>query len=475
MSIDQITSFKTYVIGPLIFLFFQIYLKAKKSSVLKESTNNLLIVTTLPIIISTLIAVEFWYAYFIPIFLILILLKLCDDFMPGSSRRLNYLLIYGVLFIFPAGIFLTFELIPLQIISHDKFHIAIYFLLSVFVIKSTRVTKASNNLWKLLVLIFVLNLFFKLNISNTKPFPQRIDKNTISYYTMKPIFESVILETNWNAKFALKRIYFISKTYFDETSLFFYYSLAKESLKEKNINLLQKHTKKIDGYFVFQHFKQFMNYDKDKWKHYLSHSSLILNFIKEEIKSNKLIIQTPKLYDKFWLVPYQVTKKSSFPKGFNNIGQPYYWEEPYWLKNCKFTNQFINEDKFYYCIVLSGHLQKAGVYIKLHKNQSMNVSFFGPLLGTKAEYSNLDGFDFWSNTRILLFCNNKRHTYIIPDIGYKIREESDDIISEIQSLNSPLTIRIPVHCKKKKISQIRLNFNRSLYQKEEIIWDLKKY
>ena len=110
----------------------------------------------------------------------------------------------------------------------------------------------------------------------------------------------------------------------------------------------------------------------------------------------------------------------------------------------------------------------------------MNITLSGPLLGLKSIASNRDGHAFWSNIQISLACNDEEHLYSLPNIGYN-PESYGDLISFCCELNAPLRLKIPIHCEKEKISQIKLNFdhirrhgymdiNKVPSERKEIIW-----
>ena len=72
----------------------------------------------------------------------------------------------------------------------------------------------------------------------------------------------------------------------------------------------------------------------------------------------------------------------------------------------------------------------------------MEIDFFGPLLGIKAESSNFDGYAFWSNIQTSLSCNNKKLSYSIPDLGYKPKTYYD-FISQAQNIKFPFETSNP--------------------------------
>ena len=311
-----------------------------------------------------------------------------------------------------------------------------------------------NKLWKLCILFLILLIIVKDNHKSLPSLSILPEKFHTSFPTYKeiPVFKQIILETNWNAKTALKKLYVVGIN--EDGSLLSYYSLSEEILKKRGkikkhktdkVSIFYIKTKekniKPTGYFIIRHLKRFEDWiwgDLQKqWKQYLSHSPFILNFIQEEIKTGKLLIQIPKLYSQYWLIPYQATKRSFFPEGFTNRGQPYYWEEVDWINNCNITSHFVRDDGFYYCMILPGYLQRAGVHIKFSKHikNYMEIFFSGPLLGLKESAANLDGVSFWTDIQIILSCN-KNHLYSLPDIGYNSQGEYDDIRDTTNALNS---------------------------------------
>ena len=103
-------------------------------------------------------------------------------------------------------------------------------------------------------------------------------------------------------------------------------------------------------------------------------------------------------------------------------------------------------------MILPGHLQRAGVHITFPKETHtsfIEVSFFGPMLGLKTEILLADGYAYWSDIKISLFCNNQEFIHPMPNIGYNPKLWLD-FISLARSLNSPLRLRIPTLCKKKR-------------------------
>ena len=202
------------------------------------------------------------------------------------------------------------------------------------------------------------------------------------------------------------------------------------------------------GYIIIQHLKRFKNYSQKDWKEYLSHSSLLSEFLKKEIREGKILINNPKLYTSYWLIPYKITTDSIFVEGFSNVGQPYYWEEPAWLKHCSSTQHFQDKNELYYCLVLPGYLQRAGVKVQFSKNNGtnyhLNVQFFGPLIGGKSPFNNIDGYAAWSDVQIKLLCEKFSFKYDMPSVGaerYAIRKKPE---LQGQWFTAPLKLRIPI-------------------------------
>ena len=260
--------------------------------------------------------------------------------------------------------------------------------------------------------------------------------------------------------------------------------------KEQNTNLKQNYlgsekvfTKnKAQGYFIIQHLQKFIGWKKEDWRNYLSLSSLLSQILRQEIKEGRTVIQEPKLYDSFWLIPYNTTEASLFPEAFHNVGQPYYWEEPEWLKKCNKTQSFKSEkEELFYCKVLPGHLQKAGLNINFSENfhkesSSLNIQFFGPLLGTIVPNFNIDGSSLWSDIQIHLDCNKNSSYWTLPDIGYHKFDIRLYPEKQAKILLAPLKLRIPLKgCKKDDIKRINLTWTEKHTlrgeNKESIIWE----
>ena len=255
---------------------------------------------------------------------------------------------------------------------------------------------------------------------------------------------------------------------------------------------------------IIQHLKQFTDYSKKDWERHLSQSDLFSDFLRQEIAEKKILIQSAKLYDSYWLISYKTTKESAFVEGFSNIGQPYYWEEPEWLQNCFSTQQFKNESGLYYCMVLPGHLQRAGVHIKFSddiqtnvtplSHLNLNISFFGPLIGIRSGSTNLDGSSVWSDIQIHLSCGKKDFKYNVPRVGHYWKKIKKIPSLQGQGFTAPLRFRIPVRgytksldqfsassvsdCKEQDIKEIELTFthlHEKLYtsqppEKIKVVW-----
>lgn len=492
-NVNGITSFRNYVTGPLLYLIFSRFFFFKgKRFFITNSERNFSIILTIPVFTAFLVAKTSWYLNFVPVFLVLLFSKVYDNTQSENERFYNFF-ICGVLFALPLLTAVADPLFLKYLFSFKKNHFVICLLLVLLFLSTTKKFSYGTFL-KVFFFIFISETLLMKNYHkkhNPKPVKQPVTfyRNWIKYEQIKPLFKQIVLETDWSPETALNRIFLILGGERRREGLYLYYALAKEELRKerKNLENQLKKTSRPDGYFVVQYIKKFKDYvHKEDWKEYLSSSPLVLDFIRNEIKTNKIIIKSPKPYKRYWLIPYQTTGQSAFYEGFHNTGQPYYWEEPNWLKNCQSTNHFKNGNRYYYCMVLPGHRQRAGVSITLPKDkkQFLEVSFFGPLLGLKYYSANFDGFAFWSNIQISLFCNGKESLYSIPNIGYNPvmqREHPMTKLSRIKELNSPLKLRFSNFCEREGINRIKLKFDhlkrRSFHypkknpEKKEIIWE----
>ena len=498
IGFHTITSFKSYLAGPafLLLLFFFYKTWFKKARPFSSSSVNLLIIVVPPVCLLCSISGNWWYLYSIPIILMILFTKLYDDLMPDEpDKKLYYLILFGVLFILPlAG--------NIKDIWAVKIHPEHFVVMGLFLVLLCLITSIKKIIRHNSGKIFILFLISLLHISSkdyTGNIPhyfsssQALSDDTFvdhwfSYYfiyakyrLIKPFLQQIALDTNWSAKTAIKRMYIIEGID-REVSLWALYSLAKEQLKKKqigNTKLLSHSESQIHGYFAVRHLKQFINYIREDWREYLSNSPYVSPFVQEEIKTGKLLLHPPKLYHKYWLIPYKLTEDSVFSEGFYNFGQSYYWEEPYWLKTCSSTGSFTrNNYNFYYCMILQGHLQRAGAHITFSKKPDtsfIEISFFGPILGIKAEFILAEGYAYWSDIQVSLKCNNQKFMHSLPNIGYNPKSYYD-LIAFSKTLNSPLRLKIPVTCKKEEISKINLRFKhwrRKLWNYSEIIPEQK--
>ena len=317
--------------------------------------------------------------------------------------------------------------------------------------------------------------------------PETFSQDWPSWQKLYPIMERIYTETNWQPKEAMKRILVLGMH--SELSLLSYYAMAKEliqkgKLPKGNVKInsrLDRSSKTPSGYIVIQHLQRFIAYSQKDWRRYLTHSSILSEALKQEILRGKVLLENPQLYNRHWLIPYKVTKRSIFQKGFHNIGQPYYWEEPEWLKNCSFTGQFQDQNKFYYCMVLPGYLQRAGVRIQLSdvdlqtSSSDFEIALVGPLIGTSDNSVNRDGFTFWFDIQIHWLCDTKKFHYDLPNIGWKyLSHYPDRAKKQAEQFTAPLTLKIPIashlsgkisqsSCRKENIKQIQLTFNYLLH------------
>lgn len=492
-----ITSFIPYLIGPVFFFLLLFLYKTwlKKIFPLSSSSINLFIIIAPAVCIPGLGAGYPWYTHHIPVLLMLLFSKLCDDLMPDNpDKKLNYLVLYGVLFVLPF-IRNVKDIWPIKIYPEHLVIIGLFLILVCLIKVIKNITYYKLGKISILLIITFLHFFsrdYTKNISHYFPYTRIFPTDTFNdhwtnyyihsrYRFVKPVLKQIALDTDWATERAIKRVYIIGGINRD-VSLWAFYSLVKEQLK--NTRPLNQSKFQIRGYFVVEHLKQFISYIRKDWKEYLSHSPYVSSFIQKEIKTGKVLLQDPKLYDRYWLIPYKLTKASVFSEAFSNIGQPYYWEEPHWLKTCRSTKSFIrNNYDFYYCMVLSGQLQRAGVHITFSEETNklfIEVSFFGPMLGLKQETTSVDGYSYWSDIQVSLFCNNDRHVYSMPNIGYNPKFFVELIASK--SLNAPLKLKIPINCKKAEITKVNLkfkhwkrrffNYSNIISEQKDIIWNI---
>ena len=388
--------------------------------------------------------------------------------MPDNpNKKLNYLILFAVLFILP----LVGNIQDIRAVKIHPEHLVVMglFLALVYLIISVK-KPTRHRLGKISILLIISSLHlsskdYTKGIAYFLPSdtPEKHDWinhyfNHSGYTLLKPFLQQIALDTGWQTGTAIKRMYIIGGID-RESSLWAFYSLAKEQLKKRKF--LNESNSQIQGYFIIAHLEQFKDYIQKDWKEYLSHSPHVSSFVQKEIKADKLLLQPSKFYEHFWLIPYKLTEDSVFPDGFYNFGQSYYWEEPHWLKTCRSSRHFSdNNHNFYYCMILPGHLQRAGVHITFSRETEalfIEASFFGPMLGLKAENTLTDGHAYWSDIKVALFCNNQKFVYPLSNIGYNPKWYPD-LTALSKSLNSPLKLKIPIHCKKEELSGINLKF-----------------
>ena len=509
--------FISYAVIPFLALLFLTFIKKKQTQnwPFTSSSKNLLMIIAIPCLIAFLLLRVKWYTYFIPVFLVLFFSKYSDDLMPNDScRKLNYLFVY-VLFsiaIFYPYLYYNFSFSIFYSYLYYNFSFSIksypftlipYFFLILFLIFLN--TKWTENLKKTGMFIFILGLTALMQMANKiipPHFSPSIKETFTSGYqpfqSLEPLLTQISLETNWPAKSAMKRMYVIGIQ--DEISLIANYTMVEEILDKKD-ELASKNPKHVpdrpEGYFLIQHLKRFKNYTQKGWEKYLSYSSLLSNFLREEIKERKVLIQTPKLYEPYWLIPYKTVKDSVFVEGFSNVGQPYYWEEPEWLKNCSSTQHFQNKEDFYYCKVWKGFLQRAGVHIKIFtgkRRERLRLQFFGSPLGGRGRASNVDGYAAWSDMSIYLSCGEFKFEYNLPSsLGVERKKANKNVELQGKFFTTPLKISIPMtefrvvsekshlvsslRCKGQDLKEMSLkfthfhNFNRE-QKKVEVSWKI---
>ena len=268
-----------------------------------------------------------------------------------------------------------------------------------------------------------------------------------------------------------------------------------EKIKKTQGNQISSGLKELSerptGYMIIQNIRSFIDYSKKEWQQHLSFSDLLSDVLRQEIRKGKVFIQTPQLYGNYWLIPYNTTEESAFIKGFYNTGQPYYWEEPEWLQDCKMTQSFENEHGYYYCMVVPDFLSRAGVHIDIYTKTNsashpsttfMDITFWGSLIGVGENSSNQTGHALWSDIQVSLLCNMKEVKYTLPQMGMDFFLQKKDATERGKFFSSPLTLRfsIPFECERENIKKIKLTFDHLFFnywftnvaskQKKIIIW-----
>ena len=502
---------------PSFILYFVFIVSQKKKLqkwTIKSSTKNLLIITAIPFLVAFLVARKFWYLLFMPVFFIILISKCFDNLLPNNSnKKINFLLVYTIFNLIYVLLLkyesITFLLNPFKLIFIEN-QFALYIFFFIFFILAVTSFQWHNKIqYKSILLGFFL--FILAQISALYVFPKNFSKASYpkksfssawpSYKELYPLMKRIYLDTGWSPKTTMQKILSIGTR--TEISLLTYYTMTVENLNKsitppphfpyntQNTSLKQNHSwkentftkDKLTGYFIIQHLQNFIEYKQENWKSYLSQSSLLSPILSREIKEKKIVILKPKLYKSYWLIPYKTTENSLFPEGFHNIGQPYYWEEPDWLKECNQTQTFKNENGLFYCKVLPGHLQKAGLNIYFSKNIQKEVSFsliiqsVGPLLASPVPSVNLNGVESWSDIQIYLDCNNKSFHRFLPAIGIHNWDTFDYPKKHAKTLIAPLKLKIPLkNCKKNDIKKIKLTWTekhkRQEQKKEHVVWKL---
>ena len=445
----------------------------------------------------------------------------------NQKRRTNVILIYGLSLLFmwfftgkPGWWFFKGFLVEMNVYTIFLVLILMLILGALSIGRSAGKSREQSRvleLWKkgaLFIFLFFIGQEKIRQLSYTKKdkIPKTFSQDWPSQQKLFPIMERIYTETNRLPKEAMKRILLLG--IHSELSLLSYYTIVRE-LTERN-KLSNTHLKRYgisqpkpefiyassetpDGYMIIQHLQKFVSYSGRDWKEYLSHSSVLSDVLRREIRQSKVVLKNPKLYNRHWLIPYSVTKKSIFQKGFHNVGQPYYWEEPEWLKSCSGTGQFQNDDGLYWCLILPGYLQRAGVHIKLSdpdpeaSHSFFEIAFSGPLIGTSENSTNRDGFALWSDIQIHWSCGTMKFQYDLPNIGWKfIRPYSDRAKKQAEQLTAPVTLKIPMtsryrlsksisqtSCKKETVRKIEMTFDHSHYsysrmypsKRMQVIWN----
>ena len=492
-------------IGFLFCLTLGIKQKTKKW-LITPLTKDFFIMIIIPCLAAILMARRGWYLYFIPVFLIFFFSKWFDDLMSHNKNgRYRFLIICPILLVISYFLFenITYDLSISYLLSKvTNFHFVFPAIpLTVFLFMNK-----GKNTWEHFgkTSLLLLFCFFIMQVKviehlqpYKKPVPKSFLKLNLSYQDISPLMKRIYLETNWSPTEAMKRLFIIGANPIN--SLKTYYSMAKEKVDKEHLSTMEtsfnsgnKTELSSRGYMIIQHLQKFTGYSRADWKEYLSHS-LLFHVLQKEIREEKILLKTPKLYGAYWLIPYQTNTESFFQKGFSNIGQPYYWEEPEWLKNCAFTQQFQKKYEFYYCLVLPGYLRRAGVYIKLSdsspseftsSSSTLEITFSGPIIGIADCCSNY-WHTFWSDIHLLISCNEKKIRHILPSMGLSYTRL---VTAQAKQFSSPLKLSIPIKksaefsgCNRDEIQTIELTFNMrknltfNMYnfapvEKKRIIW-----
>ena len=499
-----------FLFNSFIFCFILTLLKQQKIEnkkwLLSSSTKSLLIITIVPFFITLLGAYRYWYLLFVPVFSIIVISKWFDDLFPESADK-KILFLFSYCF-FTIICFIAFNYDRILSLNfkwperelYISFLFIIFFMITVITsLKWQRRSFYRNLLLCVCFLIFAQIGILKIFSRSYSSIKTDFSTKWPAYKELYPLIQEIYLKTSWTPKIAVRKIFIIG--IHPERSLLADYAMTVEKLNLSNTFFLPAYKKgrqfplgqleasgifeenKIQGYFIIQHLKKFIGWTQKDWKNYLSQSSLLSHFLSQEIKGNKVAIQAPKLYNSFWLIPYRTTKDSLFFDAFHNIGQPYYWEEPEWLKNCNHTQKFNSPKGLFYCKVFSGHLQKAGVSINFSESSYktdlgffLNIHFFGTLLSLPDLDTNLDGGLLWSNVQIYLDCNKRLFRWSLPNIGY-LQSDNHAPESQAKTFLAPLKLQIPLRvCKKDEIHKVTLIFEethsrRHKIKKESIVWD----
>ena len=458
--------------------------KWKTKIVFQPSTWNLLVIIFIPFLTGFLLARFLWYTSFISIFSIIFLSKWLDDFIPNDlNKRYLLFLIYSFLtsicvLIFNQGYVVTLNFYKLIFIENNFTSYILCLLF--FILLITHLQWRKQNFYRNVLFCFLICVSTQLPTlsifqKSKKPVKYFFSNTWPSYKQLYPLMERIYLETKWTPEVAMTRIFNIG--IHPERSLLTDYAMVMEKLNKSpspSLPILDQ------GYFLVQHLKKFIGWNKKDWKSYLSKSSLLVPILIQEIKEEKIIIQDPKLYDSVWLIPYKIREDSLFPEAFHNIGSPYYWIEPEWLQRCNRTQTFKNDDGFFYCKVLPGHLQRAGLNIQFSEIAYNNstlllIQYFGILLSIPSLFSNLDGASMWIDMSIYLECSGRVFHRTLPNLGY-LGKELHVVEKTAKIFLAPLTLQIPLNgCEKNSINKIKLTFTEthSHRNKESIVLEWK--
>ena len=421
-----------------------------------ESVWTIFLIALFPILLSFPFVNYDLNSFFYFLFVLIGFIKWYDNFWPQKeSLRQTLFLIMGLLFIGNRILFSNINLRDLIDIFGTSI-LSAFFLVSIPIILcfvfDRHYLKLSKTRYFLSMSVVLVTVYSVLGLSF-------MDRGVyLQRNKLKQALKYVYQETGWNDNEAMKKIFqfgFKSKLDF-----LFYYRLAQEEIGpiDKEDGMDNK------GYFII--------YSKNE--NFKKHSRIqnwFLNAdfpdeIKEEIKKNTLIIQSPnEIRKSAWIIPYVIKKHSLFPWGFHNMGGTDY-KEPDWSKNiCYFSSLIKDKNKFYLCYILYNYVgEKISFLINFSKikNKSvLEVKITGyPLTITSAEQKD---FHFIKDIFIYFSCGtNKEKIKIISRMGHNV-DKSD----HFKSLFAPLEIKYPIKCKNvNHIKNVTVTFHHKIGYKE---------